>query len=446
MTNPEEKVMNFAPYVNNTIPKTAVFVSPEGIFLPMEDGKWPVHPFAYDAWYKECMSWYDTCYLHAGLNPFVRFKIHGKDFLNFLEAVSVNTFRNFPIGKARHTVLCSEKGKIMLDGIVVRFSEEDFMAMCLPDPNLLNQMMGNKFHFECEDVRSKYFFYQMCGPKSLEIVENACRQDLHDIQFMFAKEAKINGHDVFVLRTGMAGTLGYEVHGRIEDALDVYNELLRVGQDYGIQELGRIGYINAHCEGSIPQVAEHFMCDVPGMQSDFVKTGSLDRDSHLWYRSPYEVGWGNLVKFNHDFMGKEALQKEAESRHKTMVHLVWNREDVLKVVAASMDGERHGDPIDMFCDYDFVRNCDGMHMDAVYDGNKFIGASSGRMLSAKTREMISICSIDPEYQEEGREVEVLWGNPGTCQTRIRAKVMLFPYNKVDRNEDFDVERIPHYKE
>ena len=82
-------------------------------------------------------------------------------------------------------------------------------------------------------------------------------------------------------------------------------------------------------------------------------------------------------------------------------------------------------------------------MDEVYDGDRLIGASSGRMLSPKTRDMISLCTLKEEYAVEGRMVEVLWGNPGTYQMRVRATVTLFPYNKVDRNESFDVERIPH---
>ena len=83
-----------------------------------------------------------------------------------------------------------------------------------------------------------------------------------------------------------------------------------------------------------------------------------------------------------------------------------------------------------------------IHMDAVMDGGRIIGASSGRMLSAKTREMISLATIDEDYAVEGREVEVLWGRPGTHQMRVRATVANFPYIKEDRNDSFDVERIP----
>jgi len=65
------------------------------------------------------------------------------------------------------------------------------------------------------------------------------------------------------------------------------------------------------------------------------------------------------------------------------------------------------------------------------------------MLSAKTREMLSICTIDQDCAVEGKEVEILWGRPGTRQMRIGAKVMLFPYIREGRNENFDVETIPH---
>lgn len=107
-----------------------------------------------------------------------------------------------------------------------------------------------------------------------------------------------------------------------------------------------------------------------------------------------------------------------------------------------MDPEKRVDYMDMVGDYDFKNNCSTIHMDAVYDGEKLIGASSDRMLSAKTREMISICTIDEDYAVEGKAVEVLWGNPGTCQMRIRAKVTLFPYIKEDRNDNIDIEKIP----
>ncbi|MFZ7121381.1 MAG: hypothetical protein ACOWWH_10565 [Eubacteriaceae bacterium] len=436
----ESKKLVMSPYIPNTIPKNTVYVCPEGKWLPMNNGQWPLVPFAYNTWVNEEISWHDTSYLHAGLNPFMFYDIKGLEYLDMMEEVSVNTFRKFPMGKARHTIICNDKGKLVLDGIIVRRSEDEFISMCLPDPALLNKMVGNKYNFTSESTKEKRVFYQMCGPRSLEIVEAATQKDLHDIKFMYTKDAQIAGKDVFILRTGMAGTLGYEVHGKIEDAEVIYNKLLEVGKEYGIQELGRLGYVNCHAEGSIPQVAEHFATP---FDEKPVLSGSIDRKSDLIYRSPIDLGWEKLIKFDHDFIGKEALKAELEGHHNTMVHLIWDKNDVLKVIATAFEAGNSCDILDLVSDYDYVRNNGGMHIDAVYDGDKMVGASSGRMLSSKTREMLSVCTIDQDYAVEGKIVEVLWGNPGTRQLKIKAKVLLFPYIREDRNENFDVETIPH---
>lgn len=436
----EKKQLGFAPYIPNNVPENQILVAPEGVWHPMDDGVWPLHPFSYDRWEKEELSWYDNCYIHAGLNPFMFYDVKGKELLDLMEVISVNTFRTFPIGKARHTIICGEDGKIICDGILIRRTEEDFICANVPDPAMFNQQMGNKFDIQSEDTSCKRFFFQLCGPASLQIVEEAAREDLHGLKFMYTKDTKIEGKDVFVLRTSMAGTLGYEVHGAIEDAHIVYNKLLEVGEKYKIQKLGRYAYVNAHCEGSIPQLCEHF-------SSPFIPqpvlSGSIPRDSELIFRSPIDLGWENLIRFNHEFVGKAALQKELEEHHNTAVHLIWDKASVLNVVAGSMDVEKQYDTLDLVGDYDHIRNNGGMHIDAVYDGSKMIGASSGRMLSPKTREMISICTIDTDYAVEGKEVEILWGNPGTNQVRIKAVVSLFPYIKEGRNADYDIESIPH---
>lgn len=438
-----EKIV-LSPYISHSLPEPAIYLGQEGDWGPMksQNDAWPLLPFAYDTWEKEELSWYDNSYLHAGLNPFMFFDIKGKDYLELLNVISVSTFNNFPIGKARHTILCNDDGKIYCDGIVVRRSEDEFISMCLPSPQMYNEMMDNKFQFTCVDSAEKRFFFQLCGPRSLEIVEAATRQDLHDIKFMFSKDAKIKGKDVFILRTGMAGTLGYEVHGDIEDAVLIYDTLLEVGKAYGITPLGRHGYRNCHVEGSIPQITEFFAS--PHLEKPTL-TGSLDPNSDLVYRSPIDVGWEKMIKFDHEFTGKEALQKELANHHNTMVHLIWNVDDCLKVIRSSFDKDNYCDTMELVGDFDYVRSTRGMHMDEVYSGEEMIGVASGRMLSSKTREMISLCTIDQDYAVEGKEVEVLWGSPGTRQMRIRAKVTLFPYIKEGRNESFDVETIPRPK-
>ena len=112
-------IIKFSPHIPNNVPAVKLLVAPEGKWHPDSDGTWPVHPFAYDRWEKEELSWYNTSYIHAGLNPFMEYQVKGKELLDLMECISVNTFRKFPVGKARHTIICGEDGKIIIDGIPV---------------------------------------------------------------------------------------------------------------------------------------------------------------------------------------------------------------------------------------------------------------------------------------------------------------------------------------
>lgn len=424
------------------------YVATEGMWAPDAEGRLQLVPFQFAPWEKEELSWYDGCYIHAGLNPFIVYRVIGRDFPQLLTDVSVNTFRQFPVGKARHTILCNNAGKLLMDGIVVRRTEDEFLVFCLPDPAGMNAQMGNRYDIQVENLYGHHFFYQLCGPTSLQVVERAAQKDLHDLRFMWSCPATIAGHEVMVLRTSMAGTLGYEVHGAVEDAAEVYESLVSAGDGLGIQPLGRHAYRNAHTEGSIPQMMMHFAPAPPDdarvsgeLPVEF--SGSLDPSTGLIFRSPIDCGWEGMIRWDHDFPGKEALAAELAGPHRTAVTLVWNVDDCLEAIRGAFDAEDPVDTMDMVEDFNPMKTSLDIHTDAVYVGDELVGCSNSRMLSAKTRQMISLGTIDTRFAHQGDEVEVLWGNPGTRQVRIRATVDVFPYIKEGRNEDFDTETIPH---
>ena len=50
-----------------------------------------------------------------------------------------------------------------------------------------------------------------------------------------------------------------------------------------------------------------------------------------YYLTPYDLGYGPFVKFDHDFVGREALEKIAANPQRQKVTLVWNGDDVARV-------------------------------------------------------------------------------------------------------------------
>lgn len=51
-------------------------------------------------------------------------------------------------------------------------------------------------------------------------------------------------------------------------------------------------------------------------------------DVEEYYLTPYDLGYGRSVAFDHDFVGRAALERHAAAKQRTKVTLVWNPEDV----------------------------------------------------------------------------------------------------------------------
>ncbi len=417
-----------------------------------------VQPFVYSDWREEELSWHDNCYIHAGLNPFPISSIKGPDALKFLDENLANGFRNFPIGKIKHAVMVNEDGLLMADGLLLRIGEEEYEASCLT-PYIDYRAEIGDYDVKIEDKTGDTFLFQLGGPFSLEIVEAATNEDFHNLKFLEHRMSSINGMEVRVLRVGMAGSLAYEVHGVFRDSIPVYESILEAGKPYNITRLGRHAYWNAHTENGFPQAIIHFPYAVEtdrGYWDYLVKlnnhalyfsasfqlrTGSMGPDPEARFVNPIELGWGAAVSFQHDFIGKQALLRIKDRPHRQMVTLVWEPEDILDVYRSEFEKDEPYAPMEG--PEDFLSNGKFEYRaDKVLIGDQCVGSSTGRIHSWFYREMLSLALVEPEYCALGTKVDVLWGDPGTRQKRIRARVSRFPYMDIGRNEVINVGAIP----
>ncbi len=56
-----------------------------------------------------------------------------------------------------------------------------------------------------------------------------------------------------------------------------------------------------------------------------------------YYTTPAELGYGTFVKFDHDFIGREALEKKAGQPHRKKVTFAWNADDVAKTFRSFLE-------------------------------------------------------------------------------------------------------------
>lgn len=413
-------------------------VTPEGYFT----ARWGQPE--YTDWMDESMSWKENCYI--GDWSFVwdrRFK--GPDAIKLFSDISTASFAKFEIGQAKHLINCNENGKVLHNGILRRISEVELLLQgrngFWADYKLRH---GNYKATSQKDDLAKL---QVSGPNSIYVIEKACGESIRDIQFMHFRTISIANHEVEALRQGMAGELGYEIHVPVKYRQEVYDAILNAGKEFGIRRLGgRAVFIN-HLEACFPTVIVDY---IPAFMSDDMKdyfnefkaamrsfetvnqiAGSFEgKDISDYYKSPIELGWSNVVKFDHEFIGSSALEEEMANPKRLMRTLVWNAEDVIDVYASLFRKGKHYHFMDM------PRDQRGFHWaDKVMKDGELVGVTTSRGYSYYFRQMLSLCPIDVNCSQLGTEVTVIWGNPGEPQKEIRATVAPAPYKEDKRKID-----------
>ena len=401
----------------------------------------------YTDWIDETNSWKEACYIGDWSFLWERW-FEGPDALKLFSDISVNSFAKFDIGQSKHVIHCDDDGKVIHEGILSRLGAEKFMLFgrgCFWADYKLRH--GN---YRAISRADDWFNFQVSGPKAIYVVEKAAKQNLRDVKFMHSGKIRIAGCELLALRQGMAGEIGFELQGPADFSKAVYEAILEAGREFGIRRLGgRAVFIN-HLEACFPTIITdycpalfgdkmdeyraEFAAAMPASTVTFNIAGSFEADNiTAWYRSPVELGWGKNVKFDHDFIGRAALEQEVANPRRLMRTLVWNADDLKDVYGSLFD--EAGVPYDYM---EMPRDQRGfMYMDKVLKDGRLVGVSSSRGYSYYFRRMLSLCTIDVAHSEPGTEVEVVWGNPGKPQKTIRATVAPAPYKKDNRRADLN---------
>jgi vanillate/3-O-methylgallate O-demethylase len=158
-----------------------------------------------------------------------------------------------------------------------------------------------------------------------------------------------------------------------------------------------------------------------------------------YYLTPHALGYGSFIRFDHEFVGREALEKMDSKPQRKKVTLAWNSDDVIKVFRSLFEpGEVNYKYIDLP-----LSNYTSASYDQVLSGGKLVGFSMFSGYSHNEQSMLSLGVVDPDI-EIGTEVTLIWGEEGGGthkttverhrQIEIRAIISPAPYSKVAREE------------
>ncbi|MFV0244416.1 MAG: hypothetical protein ACK5IB_05275 [Qingshengfaniella sp.] len=185
--------------------------------------------------------------------------------------------------------------------------------------------------------RRDLFRVQLQGPNALPLMKEVTNGTLPEIKFFHMGEFTIAGKTVRAVRHGMAGTPGFELYGAWDDQQAVREAVERIGEKYDLRKAGSLTYGTAAQEsGWMPRpLPAIYESDTMAAYRRWIPAQSFEAAGSLggsfisdkiadYYVEPFEVGYGNLVDFDHDFIGRAALEKIKPNQKRRKMTLMWN--------------------------------------------------------------------------------------------------------------------------
>jgi len=420
----------------------------------------PIAP-EFTNWRDEQRAWSTTVALMDQSHHMTQLFLGGTDLIPALMEISPNTFTNFRPGVAKQLICVNQDGFLIGDGILF-YNSAGHEGLVLIGHHILidwvrynlekAEAVGKDVHHRLEpnsnmrDGSPTFYRYQLQGPHANEVMEKVFGGPVPEVKFFHIADVTIAGKPVKGLRHGMAGQPGFEFFGPWEDNIVVRDALLEAGAEFQIRRVGAKAYSSSPLESGwvptpFPAIFDDDLAEyrewLPAARAGSIGGSLYSKDVHDFYFTPYDLGLGRSVKFDHEFHGKAALEQIAIAPKRRKVTLLWDADDVAAVVKSQLEP---GTPAKYL---DFPKGRYGFYqMDRVLSDGVDVGISTDAGYVAFDQLYMSLASVDAGVPE-GTVVEVIWGEEPISQkpqvdavhrqVRIRATVASAPYHDYARS-------------
>lgn len=425
---------------------------------------YPVVAPEFTNWRDEQIAWRKTAVLFDQSHHMAELLIEGSDALKLISHLGINSYENFPPARAKHFVACSPDGYVIGDVILFHLASGQYnMVGRAPTINWVefHAVTGGFDVTLRRDDRSparpmgkpvvrQHYRFQIQGPSAWQVLEDLNGGAISDIPFFRCDTINIAGQRVDALRHGMAGAPGLEIWGPYEHYDEIREAILEVGAPHGLTQVGSRAYATNTLESGwipspLPAVytgesmrSYREWLPAAGYEATASIGGSFVGSSvEDYYMTPHELGYGFYIKFDHEFVGREALEAMSDRPHRRKVTFEWHPEDVSRVFSSAFAPEgENAKSIDLP-----LSNYAAASYDSVTRNGQHVGFSMFAGYSANERSMLSLGVVDVDIPQ-GEVLTLIWGEEdgGTAkttverhrQTEIRVKVAPVPYSEAAR--------------
>ncbi|HEX8985216.1 MAG TPA: glycine cleavage system aminomethyltransferase GcvT [Bryobacteraceae bacterium] len=219
-------------------------------------------------------------------------EIRGPEALALTEYVTTNAAAKLKTGQIQYSGLLYEHGGFVDDILVHKVADRHFF-LCV---NASNQekdyehiRAANRFQAEVELSSGRYAQLAVQGPKALATVQKLTATDLAAIRYYWFADGEAAGVAARISRTGYTGEDGFELYVAPERAVEIWEQLLEAGREFGIKPCGLGARNTLRMEAAMALYGHEIHASI----------------------TPFEAGLDWIVKMDKgEFLGRPALQRQ----------------------------------------------------------------------------------------------------------------------------------------
>jgi 4-methylaminobutanoate oxidase (formaldehyde-forming) len=231
---------------------------------------------------------------------FSKYLLKGHDAVTVLQRLCGNNV-DVPMGRAVYTGMFNARGGFESDLTVIRHSAEEYYlitgtSQTWRDFDWIRRNIAPAERAELVDVTTANSVIGVMGPNSRQLLSRLSDTDFSNEAFPFlqSKSVDLARATVRAVRITYVGELGWELHVPVEQARQVYDELMEAGKELGATNAG------------------HYAINSLRLEKGYRAWGAeLSPDD-----SPLEAGLGFALDWNKPFLGRSALLKQKECKLK----------------------------------------------------------------------------------------------------------------------------------
>ena len=159
--------------------------------------------------------------------------VRGPDALAAINYLVTRDIAKIYVGKSAYVPILQDNGHFCDDGFVFHLEEDVYLAVTSIGPSLEFLQGWAKGRNVSIELDENLHMITMQGPNSVALLDACTSMDMFGLRYCHQEQTALFGTDRIISRTGYSGERGYEIFVPGEDAVELWQQFMEHGKDYG---------------------------------------------------------------------------------------------------------------------------------------------------------------------------------------------------------------------